>query len=93
MAYYNPRTAQTLLLTNQPNLVTTTIQFLLRSVAMATVVSQHVRHLGYHLKFFKTIIFSKIAANFLEFKRKHVIRDWTKGTENFVFIALKLQFV
>ena len=35
---------------------------------MATVVSQHVRHLG----FFKHFIFSKNAANFLEISRKHV---------------------
>ena len=35
---------------------------------MATVVSQHVRHIG----FFKKIDFHKTAANFTEISRKHV---------------------
>ena len=35
---------------------------------MATVVSQHVRHLG----FFKFFISRKVAANFTEISRKHV---------------------
>ena len=42
---------------------------------MATVVSQHVGHLGRHLGFFKNFIFSKNAANFLEISRKHVFTD------------------
>ena len=33
---------------------------------MATVVSQHVRHLGRHLGFFKSFILRKTAANFNE---------------------------
>ena len=33
---------------------------------MATVVSQHVRHIGRHLAFFENIILRKIAANFTE---------------------------
>ena len=32
-----------------------------RTVAMATVISQHVCHLGCHLEFFKNFIFSKSA--------------------------------
>ena len=36
---------------------------------MATVVSQHVRHFGRHLGFFKHYIFRKTATNF---SRKHV---------------------
>ena len=40
---------------------------------MATVVSQHVRHIGRHLAgFFKIFILRKIAANFNEISRKHV---------------------
>ena len=35
---------------------------------MATINSQHVRH----LRFFKNFIFSKNAANFLEISRKHM---------------------
>ena len=35
---------------------------------MVTVVSQHVRHLG----FFKKFILHKTAANFTEISRKHV---------------------
>ena len=35
---------------------------------MATVNSQHVRHLG----FFKNFILRKTAANFIEISRKHV---------------------
>ena len=40
---------------------------------MATVVSQHVRHLGRHLGFFKMFILRKTAANFTEISRKHVL--------------------
>ena len=39
---------------------------------MATVVSQHVRHIGSHLGFFENFILRKIAANFTEISRKHV---------------------
>ena len=41
---------------------------------MATVVSQHVRHLGCHLGIFflKINSFSKNAANFSEISRKYV---------------------
>ena len=39
---------------------------------MATVISQHVHHLGCHLGFLKNIILSKNAANFLKISRKHV---------------------
>ena len=39
---------------------------------MATVVSQHVRHLGRHLGFFKKNFLRKIAAYFTEISRKHV---------------------
>ena len=39
---------------------------------MATVVSQHGRHIGRHLGFFKIFILRKIAANFTEISRKHV---------------------
>ena len=35
---------------------------------MTTVISQHVRHLG----FFKNFILRKTAANFTEISRKHV---------------------
>ena len=33
---------------------------------METVVSQHVRHIGRHLGFFKILILRKIAVNFTE---------------------------
>ena len=36
----------------------------------AAVVSQHVRHLGRHLGFFKNFILRKTAANFTEISRK-----------------------
>ena len=39
---------------------------------MATVVSQHVHHLGRHLGFFKNFILHKAAANFTGISRKHV---------------------
>ena len=39
---------------------------------MATVGSQHVRHLGRHLGFFKKVIFSKKTANFLEIEYRDV---------------------
>ena len=39
---------------------------------MATVVSQHVRHLGRHLGFFNKFIFRKTATNFTGISRKHV---------------------
>ena len=51
------------------------IKFKLRTVAMETVVSQHVRHLGHHLGVFKNCSFSKIAANLLELSRKHMFRN------------------
>ena len=38
---------------------------------MATVVSQHVRHLGRHLGFFKKFILRRTAADFTEISRKH----------------------
>ena len=40
---------------------------------MATVVSQHGRHIGRHLGFFENFILHKIAANFTEISRKHVL--------------------
>ena len=39
---------------------------------MATVVSQHVRHLVRHLGFFKNFTFRKTATNFTGISRKHV---------------------
>ena len=39
---------------------------------MATVVSQHVRHLGRHLGFLKKNIFRKTATNFTGISGKHV---------------------
>ena len=39
---------------------------------MATVVSQHARHLGHRLRFFKNFILRKTAANFTGNSRKHV---------------------
>ena len=42
---------------------------------MATVVSQHVRHLGHQLGYFKKIILRKTASNFTEISRKHVFAD------------------
>ena len=39
---------------------------------MATVVSQHVHHLGRHLGFSKIFISRKTAANFTEISRRHV---------------------
>ena len=39
---------------------------------MATVVSQHVRHLGRHYGFFKNFILRKTAANFTEVNIKYV---------------------
>ena len=39
---------------------------------MATVVSQHVRHIGRHLEFFKIFILRKTTATFTEISRKHV---------------------
>ena len=39
---------------------------------MATVVSQHVRHIGRHLEFFKTFILRKTAATCTELSREHV---------------------
>ena len=39
---------------------------------MATVASHHVHHLGNHHQFFKSFIFSKVAANFHELSRRHV---------------------
>ena len=39
---------------------------------MATVVLQHVRHIGHHLSFFENFLLRKISANFTEISRKHV---------------------
>ena len=39
---------------------------------MATVVSQHVRHIGRHLGFFKNVILRKTAASFTKISRNHV---------------------
>ena len=39
---------------------------------METVVSQHARHLGRHLGFFRNFIFCKTATIFTEISRKHV---------------------
>ena len=39
---------------------------------MATVVSQHVRHIGRLLGFFDNFILFKIAANITEISRKHL---------------------
>ena len=39
---------------------------------MVTVISQHGRHFGCLLEFFKNFILHKIAANFNENNRKHV---------------------
>ena len=39
---------------------------------MATVVSQHARHLCRHLGFFKNCIFRKTATNLTGISRKHV---------------------
>ena len=39
---------------------------------MATADSQHVRHTGRHLEFFKKCISRKTAANFTEISSKHV---------------------
>ena len=39
---------------------------------MAAVVSQHIRHIGRHLGFFKIFILRKIAANLTEISTKHV---------------------
>ena len=49
----------------------------LGTVAMATVVSQHVCHLGNHLGFFKNFVLRKNAANFSEISRKHVFEDFS----------------
>ena len=46
---------------------------------MATVISQHVCHLGHHPGFFKNFILRKTAANFTEISRKHVCRDPKKS--------------
>ena len=39
---------------------------------MATVISQHVRHHGCYLEFFKKFIFRKTATSFTGISRKHV---------------------
>ena len=39
---------------------------------MASVVSEHVRHIGRHLGFFKNFVLRKTVANFTEISRKHV---------------------
>ena len=38
---------------------------------MATVVSQHIHHMGRHLGFFKKFILGKTTASFTEISRKH----------------------
>ena len=48
---------------------------------MATVVSQHVRHIGRHLGFFKNFILRKIAANVTEISRKHVFAASNKFSQ------------
>ena len=40
---------------------------------MATVVSQHVRHIGRHLGFLKKNILRKTAANFTEISKNHML--------------------
>ena len=56
---------------------------------MATVVSQHVRHLGCYLGFFKNFILSKTAANFTEISRKHVFAASNRNIiENKAWVAL-----
>ena len=47
---------------------------------MAMVVSQHVHHLGHLLEFFKIFILRKIAANFTEISRKHVLAASNRKT-------------
>ena len=66
---------------------------------MATVVSQHVRHIGRHLGFFKNVILRKTAANFTEISRKYVFaasnRDIIKKSlkeEIRTFFLKNLQF-
>ena len=51
----------------------TTIKFYLRTVAMTTVLTKHVRHIGRHVGFFKNFILRKSAATVTEISRKHVI--------------------
>ena len=54
---------------------------------MATVVSQHVRHLGV----FKNNIFSKIV-NFLELSRKHLFRASTRNIDTNTVFLYKVLF-
>ena len=69
-----------------------------RTFAMATVVSQHARHLGRPLEFFKSLIFSKKTVTVLEISRKHVFRASNtniiknKVGKEFFQNAKKLQF-
>ena len=46
---------------------------------MTTVVLQHVSYLGRNLGFFKKCIFSKIAANFPELRRRHMFTDTNRN--------------
>ena len=50
---------------------------------MATVVSQHVRHLGHHLGFFKNSILNKTAADFTGISRKHVFAASNRNITEF----------
>ena len=47
---------------------------------MATVVSQHVRHLGRHLGFSKIFISHQTAANFTGISRKHMFAASNRNT-------------
>ena len=51
------------------------------TVAVETTVSQHVRHLGRHLGFFKYFVFSETAAIFFYFciSRKQVFTAWNRN--------------
>ena len=47
---------------------------------MATVLSQHVRHIDCHLGFLKKYILRKTTANFTEISRKHVLAASNRNT-------------
>ena len=68
---------------------------------MATVVSQHFRHVGIHLWFFKKFILRKNCSNFTEISRKHVFtalkvdakkKIRTSFVKNLQFSTLELYF-
>ena len=73
---------------------------------MATVVSQHVRHIDRHLGVFKILILHKTAAIFTEISRKHVFaasnrniikiefkkRNYNKFSQTFTVFYFELQF-